>query len=100
MATRALEIAGPRRSAWRQALENVPIHVFFIVAGVLWALPAIGLLVTSLRPVGLFTVTGWWTIFTGTGGQVDALRAACVAAWAFPDEVDTAEVVARLVTGA
>ncbi|TMF59485.1 MAG: carbohydrate ABC transporter permease, partial [Chloroflexi bacterium] len=70
MATRALEIAGPRRSAWRQALENVPIHVFFIVAGVLWALPAIGLLVTSLRPVGLFTVTGWWTIFTGTGGQV------------------------------
>src|SRR5438270_307450 len=70
MATRALEIAGPRRSACRQALENVPIHVFFIVAGVLWALPAIGLLVTSLRPVGLFTVTGWWTISTGTGGQV------------------------------
>lgn len=69
MATRALEIAGPRRPAWQRALANVPIHVFFIVAGVLWALPAIGLLVTSLRPVGLFTVTGWWTVFSH-GSQV------------------------------
>jgi alpha-glucoside transport system permease protein len=61
MATGALQIAGARRPGWRKALEGVPLHLFFIVAGVLWALPAIGLLLTSLRPVDLFTVSGWWT---------------------------------------
>jgi alpha-glucoside transport system permease protein len=61
MATGSLQIAGARRPAWRKAVDGVPLHVFFIVAGVLWALPAIGLLVTSLRPVNLFDVSGWWT---------------------------------------
>jgi alpha-glucoside transport system permease protein len=61
MATGALQIAGARRPTWRKALDRVPLHLFFIVAGVLWALPAIGLLLTSLRPVDLFNVTGWWT---------------------------------------
>ena len=64
MATGALQIVGTRRPAWRKALDEVPLHVFFIVAGVLWALPAIGLLLTSLRPVDLFTVSGWWTAFS------------------------------------
>jgi alpha-glucoside transport system permease protein len=61
MATGSLEIAGSRRPGWRKTLDAVPLHVFFIVAGILWALPAIGLLVTSLRPVDLFPVSGWWT---------------------------------------
>ena len=61
MGARALEIVRPRRPGWVRLAENVPIHVFFIVAGVLWAIPAIGLLVTSLRPVDLFNVSGWWT---------------------------------------
>jgi len=61
VATGALQIAGARRPTWRKALDRVPLHLFFIVAGVLWALPAIGLLLTSLRPVDLFNVTGWWT---------------------------------------
>jgi alpha-glucoside transport system permease protein len=64
MATGALQIAGARRPAWRRTLDSVPLHVFFIVAGVLWALPAIGLLLTSLRPIDLFTVSGWWTAFS------------------------------------
>jgi alpha-glucoside transport system permease protein len=62
-----LEIAGARRPAWRKTLDSVPLHVFFIVAGALWALPAIGLLLTSLRPVDLFTVSGWWTTFSHPG---------------------------------
>jgi alpha-glucoside transport system permease protein len=64
VATGALQIAGARRPGWRKALDSVPLHVFFLVAGVLWALPAIGLLLTSLRPVDLFTVSGWWTAFS------------------------------------
>jgi len=61
MGVRALEIVRPRRPLWVSLAENVPIHAFFIVAGVLWAIPAIGLLVTSLRPVDLFNLSGWWT---------------------------------------
>jgi alpha-glucoside transport system permease protein len=61
MGTRALDIVRPRRPTWVRLAENIPIHVFFIVAGLLWAIPAIGLLVTSFRPVDLFTVSGWWT---------------------------------------
>ena len=65
MATRALEMVRPRRPIWVSLAENVPIHAFFIVAGILWAIPAIGLLVTSLRPVDLFNMSGWWTAFGG-----------------------------------
>jgi alpha-glucoside transport system permease protein len=61
MGARTLDIVRPRRPIWVRLAENVPIHVFFIVAGILWAIPAIGLLVTSFRPVDLFTVSGWWT---------------------------------------
>ena len=74
MATGALQIAGARRPAWRKTLDSVPLHVFFIVAGVLWALPAIGLLLTSLRPVDLFTVSGWWTAFSHPQLSIDNYR--------------------------
>lgn len=63
MGTRALEIVRPRRPTWVRLAGSVPIHAFFIVAGILWAIPAIGLLVTSFRPIDLFNVSGWWTAF-------------------------------------
>jgi HAD superfamily hydrolase (TIGR01450 family) len=37
---------------------------------------------------------------TGAGDPVDALRVACVAAWAYPSTVDVGEVVVRLAAGA
>jgi len=33
VATGALQIAGARRPGWRKALDSVPLHVFFLVAG-------------------------------------------------------------------
>jgi len=44
-----------------EARGKRPNPCLFIIAGILWAIPAIGLLVTSLRPVDLFNVSGWWT---------------------------------------
>ena len=35
---------------------------------ILWLLPTIGLLVTSLRDPGEAASSGWWTVFTGSGG--------------------------------
>jgi alpha-glucoside transport system permease protein len=46
----------------QRALSRTPLHVFFVIIGVAWVLPALGLLVTSLRPVSLFNLSGWWTI--------------------------------------
>jgi alpha-glucoside transport system permease protein len=46
-------------------LRRFPLHFFMVAAGLLWIVPTLGLLVTSLRPVSEFTVSGWWTVFGG-----------------------------------
>jgi len=48
-------------ATWQRVFARTPLHVFFVVIGVLWVLPTLGLLATSLRPVDLFTRSGWWT---------------------------------------
>lgn len=40
------------------------LHVVLIVISLLWLLPSVGLLVSSLRPARLIATTGWWTAFT------------------------------------
>jgi alpha-glucoside transport system permease protein len=46
----------------QRAITRTPLHVFFLVIAVLWILPTLGLLATSLRPVDLFTNSGWWAL--------------------------------------
>lgn len=46
----------------QRAFTRTPLHVFFVVIGIIWVLPTLGLLATSLRPVELFTGSGWWTV--------------------------------------
>ncbi len=40
-----------------------PLHVVLIAVSLLWLLPSVGLLISSLRPANLITTTGWWTAF-------------------------------------
>jgi len=47
--------------SFQRALSRTPLHLFFVVVGVVWVLPTLGLLITSLRPVELFNLSGWWT---------------------------------------
>jgi alpha-glucoside transport system permease protein len=47
------------------ALRRSPLHIFLVGVGVLWIIPTLGLLVTSLRPVSEFFASGWWTAFNG-----------------------------------
>jgi alpha-glucoside transport system permease protein len=56
-------------SRWRQALRGLPLHVALIGICFLWLLPAIGLLVTSLRPYQVVTENGWWTALRGAPGE-------------------------------
>ena len=43
------------------ALRRVPLHLAIIFVCAIWVLPALGLLVSSLRPANLVATTGWWT---------------------------------------
>ncbi|MDN4171360.1 carbohydrate ABC transporter permease [Nocardioides sp. SOB77] len=42
-----------------------------VVIAVLWTIPTFGLLVTSFRPQGDITRSGWWTFFTDPGFTLD-----------------------------
>jgi alpha-glucoside transport system permease protein len=55
----------PRTPAERTvaALNRTAIHVFLALIGLVWLVPTLGLLVTSLRPRADIQSTGWWDIF-------------------------------------
>jgi alpha-glucoside transport system permease protein len=49
------------RQAWRPAwLQRAPIRIAVVGICLLWSIPTIGLLVTSVRDPRLVTQTGWW----------------------------------------
>ena len=51
---------GPRR-AWRPALlKKAPVRIAVILICLLWSLPTLGLLVTSVRNPLLIERSGWW----------------------------------------
>jgi alpha-glucoside transport system permease protein len=46
------------------AVSRGPLNVLLIVIGLIWLVPAFGLLVTSFRPPETFAESGWWTVLT------------------------------------
>jgi alpha-glucoside transport system permease protein len=51
-----------RVSAWRpELLRSLPLRVAVLLICVLWTIPTLGLLVTSLRNPENISSTGWWT---------------------------------------
>lgn len=49
-------------------LNRLPVHVILVLTMIVWIVPTLGLLVTSLRPVQAVNTTGWWTIFSPPPG--------------------------------
>jgi alpha-glucoside transport system permease protein len=45
-------------------LAKTPVQLFLAVVGLLWLVPTLGLLVTSLLPAGHFDQAGWWKVFS------------------------------------
>lgn len=43
-------------------LARIPTHVIIIVTILIWIVPTLGLMITSLRPVQDINSTGWWTV--------------------------------------
>jgi alpha-glucoside transport system permease protein len=63
----ALPAADARRRESRSArigrlVAQGPLNIFLIVVGVLWLVPTVGLLLTSLLPAGDIAQEGWWSI--------------------------------------
>ena len=54
------EALKPQRRS-RRGPGNVPLHVILIALMLLWAIPAIGLLVASFRTPAATNASGWWT---------------------------------------
>lgn len=60
-------------------LNKVPTHVIIILTMIIWIVPTLGLLVTSLRPPEAVRNTGWWTVFgsQSVGGPYATYCAEC-----------------------
>ncbi len=52
------------RERINKILNQVPIHAIVIFTLIIWIVPTLGLLVTSLRPPEDVRSTGWWTVVT------------------------------------
>jgi alpha-glucoside transport system permease protein len=53
----------PAVKAVRRSFSSPIASFFVLLLTVLWTIPTVGLLVTSLRPGGDVNTTGWWTAF-------------------------------------
>lgn len=46
-----------------QFVSKLPVHLALVAISLIWTLPSIGLLVSSIRPRDDVLASGWWTIF-------------------------------------
>lgn len=57
----------------RVGLPRLIVHLSVLFIVVLWLIPTLGILVTSVRDKGQITTSGWWTAF-GSSSQTSAGR--------------------------
>ncbi|MFQ3546823.1 MAG: carbohydrate ABC transporter permease [Termitinemataceae bacterium] len=51
-------------SRYHKALTAIPLHVVLVSACIVWMVPSVALLISSLRPKHLIAISGWWEAFT------------------------------------
>src|SRR5687768_12141571 len=47
-----------------RVVAKAPVHLLLMVIGLLWLVPTLGLLFTSILPGSNFAVAGWWKVFS------------------------------------
>ena len=57
------------RDKLNRILSKIPTHLIIIFTIVIWIVPALGLLVTSFRPVQEANNSGWWTVLSPPRGS-------------------------------
>jgi alpha-glucoside transport system permease protein len=57
-------LAEPLSSRIVRYLGKTPVYLFLAAIGLLWLVPTLGLLFTSLLPSSIVGTTGWWEVLT------------------------------------
>ena len=52
------------RRTWMPSLGRLPLHATLVIVMLVWIIPSLSVVVTSLRPPTDIASTGWWTFFT------------------------------------
>jgi len=60
----AAEIREPLSARIVRFLARTPVYLFLAFVGLLWLVPTLGLLFTSLLPPSLIGTTGWWKVLS------------------------------------
>jgi alpha-glucoside transport system permease protein len=47
-----------------RSLGKLPLQIFLAVVALLWLVPTIGLLITSIQPSSEISTSGWWKLFS------------------------------------
>jgi len=47
-----------------RVLGKLPVQIFLVAVGLLWLVPTLGLLITSILPASHFDQAGWWQVFS------------------------------------
>ncbi len=63
----------PVGSRMKRLLSAVPTWVLWIIV-IIWTIPTIGLLISSVRPVDSVVTSGWWTWFTNFEFTLDSYQ--------------------------
>ncbi len=51
------------RDRLRRILSGAPVRIVVLLIAMVWTLPSVGLLISSLRPSRDILASGWWTVF-------------------------------------
>jgi alpha-glucoside transport system permease protein len=60
----AVESREPMSTRIVRFLARTPVYLFLAFVGLLWLVPTLGLLFTSLLPRSLISTTGWWKVLS------------------------------------
>lgn len=56
------------RNRGGHVVGRVVLNVVLALVAVVWLIPTLGLFITSLRPLGASTASGWWMVFARASG--------------------------------
>jgi len=65
---------GTKSTRVKKRLTSRTATAIALVIAVVWTIPTFGLFVSSFRPAGLISTTGWWTILQNPGFTLDNYR--------------------------
>ncbi len=58
-----------KRDRINKIINQIPTHFIILFMIVVWVVPTLGLLVTSLRPAQAINTSGWWTVLSPSRGS-------------------------------